>query len=155
MSTRQLSDHEVFDFLAGHSDVAQAVSQHEQMFLVDGHPYKWDQTLSHQTLTGIDGVLSLDVDVPIPPPGLAVKGDPTYGNVVVFPDALGILHFVATDNTSLVNEIQKPLYVSDPNYWQMFSDLAQKFQESLPTLPQLGVGIGAVLVIAILLLARR
>ena len=150
MSTRQLSDPEVFDFLTHHQDIADDVRQHEQLFLVDGHLLTWDQTL-----VAAQGDTAYAVPVPVPPRGLSVKDDPTYGNVVVFPDASGILHFVETDNRSLIDEIQKPVYASDPDYWQMFEDIAQRFKESLPTLPQIGVGVGAVLLIAILILARR
>jgi hypothetical protein len=150
MSTRQLSDHEVLDFLSQHSDIASAVQQHEQMFLVDGHPLKWDQiSIAAKSDT------TYAMEVPIPPRGVAVNNDPTYGNVIVFPDASGILHFVATDNRSLVQEIQKPVYASDPDYWQVFEEIAHNFKESLPTLPQIGTGIGAVLLLAILILARK
>ena len=149
MSTRQLSDHEILDFLSQHADIARAVQQHEQMFLVDGHPLQWDQTL-----IAAQGDTIHTMPVPIPPRGLSVT-DPTYGGVVVFPDAQGVLHFVSTDNSSLVAEIQKPVYYSDPDYWQMFEQIAQQFKESLPTLPQIGIGIGAVLLLAILILARK
>jgi hypothetical protein len=146
MSTRQLSNPEVFDFLSGHADIQKAVSDHEQMFLVDGHPLQWDQILAAQGGMG---------PVPIPPRGLSVANDPTYGNVIVFPDASGILHFMSTDNSSLTAEIQKPVYYSDPEYWQLFEQIAQKFQESIPSLPQIGFGIGAVVILAILILARH
>jgi hypothetical protein len=152
MSTRSLSDHEIVDLLNQHPDIDAVVLSHEQMFLVDGHPYQWDQTL-----IAAQGDTTYAVPVPIPPRGLALQNDPTYGNVVIFPDAAGVLHFIATDNTSLVSEIEKPVYASDPDYWQLFEQLAKNFHEALPSIPQIEFGVGALAVslVAVLLLVHR
>jgi hypothetical protein len=150
MSSRALSDHEVFDFLSQHQDIAAKVQQHEQLFLNEGHPFTWDQTV-----IAAQGDTTYAVAVPIPPRGLSVKDDPSYGDVIVFPDAAGVLHFISTDNRSLVEEIQKPVFESDPDYWELFDEIAKKFKESIPTLPQLEIGAGVVVFFVILVLALK
>ncbi len=148
MATRPLSDHEIFEFLANIPQAASAVQRHEQAFLVENHPYVWDQTVSNHILVTITGDTLLQ-DLPIPPRGLAFD-DATYGHVIIFPDAKGILHFTATTNDSLANEIRKPAYVEDPQYWETYMDILKRLGEFGGSLvPHLEFDLGALAVIAV------
>lgn len=138
MSARPLSNYEVESFLSRHTEIRRAVAEHEAEFGYNGWR-QYDQILATQE----EGWL------PIPPRGLATA-DTSFGNVVVFPDAKGILHYVATDNRALIAEVNKPAYQSDPDYWQMFDAIAAKYKEFATA----GAGvIEAVAVIALLILA--
>lgn len=119
MASRQLGDHEVIDFLERNPNVRDVVHLHESLYGFDGS-FRWDQVLAAESS---DPAL-----FPIPPRGLAVQDD-AYGFVVVFPDASGVLHFNATDNTSLVSEIGKPVYTSDPQFFELYADIANRYGE--------------------------
>lgn len=153
MSSRPLSDYEIQDLLGRYAQLANLVAQHEQLFGGPDPLAKWDQVvIAAQGDTDTYGQ-----PVPIPPRGVSFD-DASYGHVIVYPDAAGVLHYIATDNASLATEIQKPVYASDPDYWQLFQDIAKKYQEAASGLGlhvETGVIAAAVLVVGLLLFAKR
>lgn len=118
--SRVLSDHEIFDLLGSHPREAQRVKDHEELFGLYGWS-TWDQIAGDVYAEGIE--------LPIPPRGFVID-DNEYGHVVVFPDASGVLRFVTTENESFVDEIAKPVFVSDPDYWELFEEIAAKYKEA-------------------------
>ena len=90
----------------------------------------------------------------IPAHGMVVN-DSVYGSVIVYPAPNGTAYFDLTDNESLIAEVQKPAYVSDPNYLELYETLLQKFGEALPTLPQVQLGAFVLIAIGIIVFARR
>ena len=91
MSRYVLTDTEIEDLRMTHADIDQKVADHYQMFLVPGHLYLWDQIL----IAGQGDRVGYDVlmEVPIPPRGIAFN-DSGYGEVIVYPDAQGQLHWI-------------------------------------------------------------
>jgi hypothetical protein len=146
MATRELSNLEVVQVLGDHTDIATLVQQHENLFGYRGSQ-KWNQIL-----------LAQSTSIPVPPRGLTFD-DAYYGHVIVFPDASGVLHFVVTDNDSLAKEIAKPVYESDPDYWQLFQDIAKQYEHALaPILPTIGLSsialLGVVAIVAVLVFRK-
>ncbi len=122
MASRSLSTYEMLDFLNHHDHESDLVREHEAMFNPVTGYRSWDQVLYSM------GYDEWGLPLPIPPRGLAVN-DEAYGVVVIFPDAKGGLHYSATDNESLIAEIQKPIYSSDPDYWELYESIAKRYAE--------------------------
>lgn len=149
---RPLSDYEIQDLLGRYAQLANLVAQHEQIFGGPNPMAKWDQIL----IASQGDADQYGQPVPIPPRGVSFD-DVAFGHVIIYPDAAGVLRFISTDNESLVKEIQKPVYASDPDYWQLFETIAQKYKEAAQ-----GVGLhletgaiaAAVLVVGLLLFAK-
>lgn len=122
MATRPLNDHEYVDMISRHDDVYKLVLAHESMFGFEGYR-KWDQVLFSQ------GHDEYGDPLPIPPRGITFY-DQYYGNIVIFPDAAGVLRVITTDNTGLVEDLKRPVFESDPDYWELFESIAKKYGEA-------------------------
>jgi len=123
MSVRQLSNPEVSQVLLDHPDMREDVGRFEMMFNDPGATQTWDQILAAED-PAYAGAL------PIPPYGKNYD-DAYYGKVTVFPDAHGLLHYIVTDNQSLLTEIDRPVYASSPDYWNLFGDIAKSYGEQV------------------------
>lgn len=138
---RPLNDYEIQDLIERNPAQRVKVTAHEALFGYYGWQ-NWDQVRGDVDQYGIP--------LPIPPRGITVRADAVYGDVVIFPDAHGVLRYSAIENPSLVNEIEKPVYTSDPDYWSLFEDIAKRFGEFTIDLTKVAI-VAAVVVGAFLL----
>lgn len=129
--TYTMADPQIQDFLNRNAAAAAAVAAHENEFLAPGAYETWDQV-----------ALSQDDSLPVRVRGNAYT-DPSYGSVIVYPDAAGVLHFSATDNAALVAAVNKPAYVSPSG--NTFLDLLSEFEHNLTT------GLETVAIVAVFL----
>lgn len=114
MSSVALGTFQIFDLYDRRPEVKTLAAQHEAYV----SRYGWNQIKA--------GML----EVPVPPRGVWFH-DEAYGNVVMFPDAAGVLRFTATDNEQLVEDLKRPVFHSDPEYWELYQDLAARFGEGI------------------------
>jgi hypothetical protein len=166
---RQLSPYEVFDLYTRHPDVESAVHAFEAQVVnaqqASGSGSIWADIYhaAVQYSDDLDNLITLGYwdkfttyfgTLAIPPQGMVVT-DPVYGSVIVYPAANGTAYFNLTDNQSLITEVQKPAYVSNPNYLELYETLLEKFEGALPSLPTVELGGFFLLVVAVVVLARR
>jgi hypothetical protein len=113
---RDLTPAEVTDLLNRHFDLAGRVLQFKR--IVDSG--QWDQWKQNEP-SWFWGIV---YDLPIPTRGLALIDD-RYGNVVVFPDAAGTLHYTGSVNMGVATQINLPPFQSPTgNTWdQLIQDL--------------------------------
>lgn len=136
----RLSDTEVWDLLHRHPEVASKVSAHEA-YVQD---FGWDQT--ELTKGGIWGKPTT-VILPIPVDGLTFKDD-VYGNVVIFPDAQGVLRYDG-------NVEQVPASIGEPFFQsptgntleQYIQDLKNAFGDLWGDVVLLAFGLGVVWIV--------
>lgn len=95
---RELQPAEISDLLNRHFDLQQQVSRHRSI-VASG---SWDQIRMNE---------SVFAGLPIPTKGRLVRDD-KYGNVVVFPDAGGNLHYSADVPSENLGDITKPPFHS-------------------------------------------
>lgn len=119
---RQLSIFETFDFLDRHPDVNDLVLLHESIFSPIGGDATWSQLAGDYSAYGHE--------LPIPPRGLAIQ-DSEFGNVVIFPDAEGVLHYSGDVPADIAAQVQRPVFKSDPQYLEMYSDMLRRIGHGL------------------------
>jgi hypothetical protein len=106
---RTLTQPEIEDLLARNFALAGWVTAHEVLFSTPG---SWDQVRF-----GSPDFANL----PIPPAGRIVRDD-KYGNVLIFPDASGKLHYTADVSDQIATQVNLPPYYSPPNYLRGIED---------------------------------
>jgi hypothetical protein len=115
MSQRELTTTEVLGLLARHFDLAAKVALHKKI-VADGN---WTQRINDISVT-VAGAL------PIPPWGLHVRDD-VYGDVVIFPDTRGDLHYNGWVSADVAAAADNPTFHSPSGNTleQMLRDLTQ------------------------------
>jgi hypothetical protein len=121
---RTMTAAEISDLLGRNSEVSGRVTAFENIVDMTGY----DQ----QPSTVLGPFVSAPLELPIPSWGYAFR-DAVYGNVVIFPDASGLLRYTCDLPAGLVEEIQQPPFVSPTgNSWsQTLKDLQDAIEKLL------------------------
>jgi hypothetical protein len=146
---RELNNYEVNDFQVRNTDINALIKQFE--YLVANYGY--DQITGQTAYPALEWNSTLQ----IPPQGLIVA-DASYGNVLVAPDASGILHYDANVPAGVATQIQKPPYQSPPggSLPSDFQAWLAGLQTTLGTAGTLvAVGVGGYLLVNILGLMKK
>lgn len=146
---RELSPIEVVGVLEFNPTIESMVQQHDQYVLEHG----WNQV----TLVQNPG---MNATIPIPVWGRTFT-DATYGRIIIFPDARGLLHFTVAEtpqDIGVANEIDKPVYYSSsPGIIQEFLDQVSKIATGVGTSIVTGVSAGLIIagIVGIIILTQK
>lgn len=125
-----LNDWSVEDFLSRHPDTMALTNQFDA--IVMAHGYKGQTENNNPNLTWLQSLLGFKpgTDYPIAEWGISVP-DPVYGNVVIFPDASGQLHYSAGVSNQLAANINAPPIESPSGNPQSINDFLHMLQAAL------------------------
>lgn len=128
---RELTAAEISDLLDRSPDLAARVSTHNALIKP-----QWDQGSMQEW------------NLPIPTRGYSLT-DSKYGQVIVFPDAKGNLHFNGFVGGTVGAEIDKPVFESPSGNTieQYLSDFQKGIQTTLGTIVSAAIIIGVVYVV--------